>query len=494
MDRWLSEELRRAPPDERGRARVVAGSAITLLLLTGSTTMAFLMAGMPWRYFVGGGTTTLCYLGMLRILRRASSTRLPALLLSAIMSSGFVMTALITDDSNLMSHAAGMLITVLTVYLLGPRRGLLILVPMSLVIVVVQPLWHQTFGSRPPAAYPDYEWVMHALAGLCIVAGWAVGWLYSSAHAATHAELARDIQARKEAEAKLGELHHTLLAVSRQAGMTEIATGVLHNVGNTLNSVNISVGVVTDRLRGSRISKLVQATGMLSEHSTDLPAFLTTDPRGTMLPAYLSALSQQLTEERAELLAEMNALGEGVEHIKSIVSMQQQHARLVGVVELITVPQLIDDALRLDAGAFEQSGIEVRCEYAEVPPIVVDRHKLLQILLNLLSNARHALVDSSVQDKRLTIRVGPGAGGRHLRIEVTDNGLGIAPENLTRVFSQGFTTKRGGHGFGLHMSALAAEELKGRLTATSAGPGQGATFTVELPFRAEEALASVSRA
>jgi signal transduction histidine kinase len=320
------------------------------------------------------------------------------------------------------------------------------------------------------------------MAALSIMAGWAVGWLYSSAHAATHAALERDIQARKEAEAKLGELHRTLLEVSRQAGMTEIATGVLHNVGNTLNSLNISVGVVTDRLRGSRVSKLAQTSELLNQHAANLPAFFAHDPRGAKLPAYLTALSSQLSEERESLLKEMQALGESVDHIKSIVSMQQRHARYGGLQEQVAVPQLIDDALRLDAGSFERLGIEVRREYGEVPSLVVDRHKLLQILLNLLSNARHALVESATPDKRLTIRVGLGAGGTRLRIEVEDTGVGIAPENLTRLFSQGFTTKKKGHGFGLHISALAAEELNGRLSVTSPGLGQGATFTIELPL------------
>jgi signal transduction histidine kinase len=262
---------------------------------------------------------------------------------------------------------------------------------------------------------------------------------------------------------------------------------VLHNVGNTLNSVNISVGVVTDHLRRSRVPKLVQATRLLREHTGDLGAWMASDSRGAKLPDYLGTLAEHLEAERDELLTEMRALNESVEHIKSIVSMQQQHARYGGVVELVHVPRLIDDALRLSAGSFDRQGIKLECEYTEVPAIMVDRHKLLQILLNLLSNARHALVESGTGDKRLTIRVGLGAGGEQLRVEVADNGVGIAEENLTRVFSQGFTTKKKGHGFGLHISALAAAELKGRLSAASAGQGHGATFTIELPVHGSEA-------
>jgi signal transduction histidine kinase len=486
LDGFLSEELRRAPLEERSRGRVLVGAALSLILVAASAEATFVVAGLPWSYTAGACGTGAGYVGTLWILRKASSTRRAALLLCGVMSSGLVLTSAVANDPNLSANAAVMLITILTVYLLGPRQGLITLIPMLLFVGIGQPLWRQLFGSEPRVPSMGYEWGMHGLAAACILAGWAVGWLYSTAHAATHAALERDIKARKETEAKLGELHRTLLDVSRQAGMAEIATGALHNVGNTLNSVNISLNVATDRVRNSRVSKLAQAAELLREHAGDLAGFLTTDPRGAKLPSYLSALSEQLAAEREALLEELLALGESVEHVKSIVSMQQKHARLGGVLEWVQVPQLINDALRLAAGSLERLGIEVRCDYAEVPAILVDRHKLLQILLNLLSNARHALVETSTPDKRLTIRVGLGAGGERLRIEVADNGVGIAPEHLTRMFAQGFTTKERGHGFGLHISALAAAEMKGRLSVASAGPGQGATFTIELPVQEGE--------
>jgi len=299
----------------------------------------------------------------------------------------------------------------------------------------------------------------------------------------------RDITARKQAESRLGEMHRTLVDVSRQAGMAEVATGVLHNVGNTLNSVNISASLVTDKLRGLHLPGLSQAVEMLEEHAADLGSFLTSDAKGRQLPAYLRTLSQRLNTEQQALLSEMRSLSEGVEHIKSVVSMQQKHARTVGTVEQLPVPQLIDEALRLHAVSFERRGIPIVRDYANVPPVHVDRHKLMQILVNLLSNAKQALAASTRPDKLLTIRVRKSEDGQHLRIEVADNGQGISPEHLPHLFSQGFTTRKEGHGFGLHISALAAAEMKGRLSCSSPGPGQGATFTLELPLAGEEALA-----
>jgi PAS domain S-box-containing protein len=293
---------------------------------------------------------------------------------------------------------------------------------------------------------------------------------------------ARDITARREDEARLLELHRALVDTSRQAGMAEVTTGVLHNVGNTLNSVNISTSVITERVRKSRLLGLAKAADVLSEHTADLASFLTQDPQGQQLPAYLIAVTRQLQEERAGLLQELHGLGENVEHINSIIAMQQMHARAAGVVEQVTIPQLIDEALRLLAGSFEQLGIRIERDYAPVPPLSVDRHKLLQILINLLSNARHALVDSQKEDKWMRLRIRLTSEGTGTCLEVTDNGVGIAPENLPRLFMQGFTTKKTGHGFGLHISALSAAEMKGRLTCSSPGLGQGATFTLELPL------------
>jgi signal transduction histidine kinase len=295
-----------------------------------------------------------------------------------------------------------------------------------------------------------------------------------------------DITARKEAEERLGEMHRTLVDVSRQAGMAEVATGVLHNVGNTLNSVNVSTNLLADHLRKSRVASLAKAAQLLREHAPELPTFLTTDAQGQKLPSFLVALSDHLVEEREAMSREVLSLSQSVDHIKSVISMQQKHARTGGTVEKLAVPQLIDEALRLHAVSFERLGITIEREYAAVSPVLVDRHKLLQILINLLSNARHALVESDKQDKRLIIRIRKSDDGQHLLIEVADNGGGIAPENLPRLFTQGFTTKKTGHGFGLHISALAATEMQGRLSCTSPGQGQGATFTLELPMADEE--------
>ncbi len=292
----------------------------------------------------------------------------------------------------------------------------------------------------------------------------------------------RDITEIKRAEERLEALNRQMLTLSRQAGMAEVATGVLHNVGNVLNSVNVSAGLVADRLHASRVDGVTRLARLFQEHAGDLPRFLTEDERGRKVPAYLGQLAEHLEQERLELIRELAGLVLNVDHIKDIVAMQQSYARVAGVIETVVMSELVEDAFKIHGGAYERHGITVKRDFGNVPPVTVDKHKVLQILVNLLHNAKYACDASNGPDKQVIVRV-LDSGGDRVKVEVGDNGIGIAPENLTRIFCQGFTTRPGGHGFGLHSGALAARELGGSLAARSDGVGHGATFTLELPCR-----------
>ena len=295
-----------------------------------------------------------------------------------------------------------------------------------------------------------------------------------------------DITLRKRAEAKLNEVHRQLLEASRQAGMAEVATSVLHNVGNVLNSVNVSSSLIADQIRNSKVSSLPKVVALLKEHETDLAGFFTTHPKGKQVPGYLTGLAAHLIEEQAEILREAGTLLSSVMHIKEIVAMQQNYARTSGLLESLPVVALVEDALRMNADAIQRHHIKLVRDFAETPPILVQKHKVLQILVNLIRNAKHACDDSGRLDKQITLRVTGGQG--RIKISIIDNGVGIPVENLTRIFGHGFTTRKEGHGFGLHSSALAAKEMGGGLSAFSDGPGQGATFTLELPLQRQTEL------
>jgi PAS domain S-box-containing protein len=291
----------------------------------------------------------------------------------------------------------------------------------------------------------------------------------------------RDMTERRQAEEALRVSQQKLLESSRLAGMAEVATGVLHNVGNVLNSVNVSAGLVVEKLRRSKAPKLAKAAALLTSHNGNLGEYLTNDPNGQKLPGYLAKLGEFFVAENAELLEEVDQLGRNIEHIKEVVAMQQSYAKVSGVFENLPAHLLVDDAIAMNIGAFQRHGISVERQFSPVPLVRVDRHKVLQILINLLRNAKYALDEVKRADKRITISIF-AVNERNVHIVVADNGIGISEENLTRVFNHGFTTREEGHGFGLHSGALAARAMGGSLSAASGGIGLGATFTLELPI------------
>ncbi len=292
--------------------------------------------------------------------------------------------------------------------------------------------------------------------------------------------LSKDITRSKLTEDALERTRKELVDASRVAGMAEVATGVLHNVGNVLNSLNISSTILATGLRRSKAESLGKLSALLQEHSADLGAFLTQDPKGRRVPEFIASLAAHALEERTRLLAEVESLQKNVDHIREIVVMQQAYATMVGVVEPLDATTLVEDALRMNAGALVRHDVRVVRDFQPVPLILAERGKVLQILVNLIRNAKYAADDGGSADKIITLRLAPGAPGRVL-LAVQDNGIGIPSENLTRIFAHGFTTRKTGHGFGLHSSANAAKEMKGTLGVCSDGPGLGATFTVDLP-------------
>ena len=297
------------------------------------------------------------------------------------------------------------------------------------------------------------------------------------------AVVSQDITERRHADQELEEVNKQLLLASRQAGMAEVATNVLHNVGNVLNSVNVSASLAAERIKKSKCAGLVRVAELLSAQS-DLATFMS-GPQGQHLPAFLQELASELLAERDASVAELGALRANVEHIKELVAMQQGHARRGGITDTLDMRTLVEDSLRMNEGAFSRHGVTIVRDFAEVPLIQVDKHRVLQILVNVIRNAKYACAEMTGGEKRVTVRV--RATPSSILVTVHDTGIGIPPENLERIFNHGFTTRADGHGFGLHSSALAAREIGGSLYAESGGIGQGATFTLTLPLIPAEA-------
>jgi signal transduction histidine kinase len=284
---------------------------------------------------------------------------------------------------------------------------------------------------------------------------------------------------------KLNRSNRELVKSARQAGMAETAVDLLHNVGNVLNSVGITTQDLMRKVRQSKMASMQPLIDLMEDQGDKLPDFIANDPRGRKLPAYLSGLSAHLHEDHRAIAAGLNDLERHIGHLQDIVRLQQSYSRTIGLTERVDVVEVIEDAIALNKVAVQRYGIWIEKDLAPMPKVILDRHKLLQILTNLISNAKQALHNETGAHKRIHIKM-DCPQPKLFRIEVSDNGLGIARENLTRIFQHGFTTRPDGHGFGLHSSAIAALEMDGTLQAESPGPGRGATFTIELPVRTVE--------
>ncbi|WP_454835612.1 DAHL domain-containing protein [Pseudomonas lini] len=291
----------------------------------------------------------------------------------------------------------------------------------------------------------------------------------------------------EERTRELLEAERELVDAARMAGMAEIATNVLHNVGNVLNSVNVSADVITRKLAASKTLGLGKAVNMMNEHAEDLGQFMTFDEKGKLLPLYLNQLVDSIAAEQSSIVDELSQLTKSIDHIKDIVATQQAYAGAARLVEPLNVVDLFEDALRMNSGALSRHHVVVTKDYQDAPTIIGDKHRLLLILINLISNAKYAMSKVSDHQRHMTLGV-KIIDNATLRLSVEDQGEGIAAENLTRIFNHGFTTRKEGHGFGLHSCALAAVEMNGHLRVHSDGPGHGAVFTLEIPLETADAL------
>lgn len=306
--------------------------------------------------------------------------------------------------------------------------------------------------------------------------------LMSSELLESNQDLRQQTAELQESQEQLMEASQQLTMAARYAGMAEVATNVLHNIGNILNSVNTTASLLSEKVMTSKMMNLIRIKSMLQEHQDDLVGFLTIDPKGKLLPEYIMKLADFWKENQDYILHELDILNKNIDYIKDCIAMQQTMANTSGMVEFVNPEKVIDAILRLQENSTEKSLITVEKKYDPLPAIILDRIKLHQILVNLFQNAFQALLSSKTKDKKIIISIN-NLPNNHLQIRIQDNGGGILPENLAKIFGHGFTTKKTGHGFGLHYCANAATEMGGTLEATSPGLDQGATFILTVPYK-----------
>ena len=295
----------------------------------------------------------------------------------------------------------------------------------------------------------------------------------------------KDISERINGQLERQKLNEQLIDASRIAGMAEVATGVLHNVGNILNSVNVSTNVIRSRLQKSAIANLERLNELISEHESDFADFVTQDDKGKKIPAYVDLLTEKLKEEREAVNRELRDLVDNVDHVKQVIKVQQSMAKCSSCIQELCPRELIEDSITANKAALANHNIEITLDIEDgLPDLASDKHKILQVLINLIKNAKDAIAEQRPENPRIALSV--TKRGNMTIFEVTDNGIGIPKEKIDKIFRHGFTTKKTGHGFGLHSSANSARQLGGSLNVSSDGPGMGATFKLSLPREYED--------
>jgi signal transduction histidine kinase len=472
--------------DPKRRIRLVQTAMAVLVMLAGVGTMQYIAwagfaswrAVLPWTLASISG-----FVGFFCVIRSGWSGRFadPAMTMAQMVyaiagcASGYV----IAGEVRAVVIPPLMVVLVFGMFSLRPRQVLAISIyAVALFGAVMLTMSQRSPETFAPAVELSYFLTLASMMPMVSLLSFKLSQLRSRLK-----QQKRDLQ---DAFERIRDTQAQLLNAARLAGMAEIATNVLHNVGNILNSVNVSVELVSSTLRHSRAQSLSQAVQLMHERESDLGEFLTHDARGKMLPGYLSQLAQALALEQQGMVEELRHLASSIGHIKDVVAIQQTYAGgAASVVEPVQLCDLAEDALRMSTDALQRHQVFVVREFFQVPVVQLDRARALQILVNLISNAGHAMESVQSPSRQLMLRV-ESVGGTRLRVSVRDEGEGIPAENLTRIFVHGFTTRKTGHGFGLHSCALAARQMGGTLTAHSDGPGLGATFTLELPINTQQ--------
>lgn len=290
-----------------------------------------------------------------------------------------------------------------------------------------------------------------------------------------------DISDRKKNEAIEKKNNEQMLFLSRRAGMAEIATSVLHNIGNVLNSANVSIGLMKEISERPVYERLVKIGGLLNAHKDNLKDYIYNDEKGKVIPGYLTELLNSLEGSHQELKNETIALMESIVHIKDIVLSQNAISGASGVMEKISLEELVMCAVQMTNHEKETQRIEFKNDFQKIPSVYSDKSKVLQICVNLIQNAKDAVLQKTEEGQRC-VELMLSVEKEKIFFKVKDNGVGITPEDAKNIFSFGFTTKKNGHGFGLHSSILSAQELGGNLRFESSGVNQGSIFVLSLPL------------
>jgi len=280
---------------------------------------------------------------------------------------------------------------------------------------------------------------------------------------------------------ELNKLHKKLLDTARLAGKAETVTSVLHNAGNSLNSIKIDVAMLETQLTKSKSKVVEKIADMINIPTENLYDFFTKSEKGKKIPLLLQKVADNINNNREIIKQQVQDLKQHIEQIATIIKIQLTHSKSVGYTEKITIDELIADALKITENSIIEHGISLNLQNSGLPPSALDRHSIIQIITTLIQNAKDSLIASRETEKLISINTYMNTD-KMITVTIFDNGVGIEPKKIDNIFSLGYTNKANGSGFGLHAAKDVAKEMGGKLTIKSLGINKGATLTLTIPF------------
>ncbi len=288
----------------------------------------------------------------------------------------------------------------------------------------------------------------------------------------------------ENAREKLKEQQQQMANMAHQAGMAEIASNIMHNIGNVLNSIHVSSEHISSILNRSKINELAQINQLLKANKEALALFLTRDSKGKLIPEYFNQVADTLEQDHRELEKESERMVQKINLIGEAIELQQGQSRPGSFYESVMIGGFLEDILKIMRPGFSKNGVTVSVKNNLEESMVIDipKNKMFNVLLNIIKNAYESVKENDTDNRLIDINIF-SPKPEFIQFDISDNGSGIAPENLESLFNFGFTTKKRGNGFGLHYCANAMQEMGGFISAKSDGLNKGALFSITIPVK-----------
>ena len=274
------------------------------------------------------------------------------------------------------------------------------------------------------------------------------------------------------------------LAQAFTQGRLEIVDTILHNIGNAINSVSVGIDTIHHQLTHDKLTpRLTALANAIEQHQDNFGDYVKNDPQGQKVLPFILTLAADFNLAKQQWEQTIDRIRNRAGHIVDIIRTQNSYHGASTNRKDINLEVAIADAIKILQESIDKRQIQIQIDCKAAPEeIRIQESQFHQMLVNLIKNAVEAIDEfakSGGREEAPHIHIHAHISEDFLCIEITDNGIGMAPEDTNRIFSAGFTTKEHGSGLGLHSSANFVIGSGGKIQAFSEGIGKGTTLQIK---------------